>query len=180
MPPMPTPWKPWLSSQLGVVSVTLDDRTLEEAKAPPWWVDKWQFSLVPANSTEPPSGWAVMGTFSREIRRAQYQVQTGVKYALRVRFVAFNGRTGPWSPPNFGVVNSAINLDELAKKISGSQELIEGAKAAIDQELQATRGAQGRLAGATWGGQNPPDEGTPGESLWLSPFGEVFRMKSHY
>ena len=121
-----------------------------------------------------------MGTFSREIKQTQYQVRSGTKYALRVRYVAFNGKTGGWSPPNIQTVNSAINLDELAKKISGSQELLEGAKAAIDQELQATREAQGRLAGATWGGQNPPDEGTPGESLWLSPFGNVFRMKSHY
>jgi len=180
MPPVPTPFKPKMSSQFGVASVGLDDRTLEELKPPKWWVDKWQFSLVPASSTEPPSGWAVMGTFSREIRQTQYQLQTGVKYALRVRYVAFNGKTGGWSPPNIQTVNSAINLDELAKKISGSQELLEGAKAAIDQELQATREAQGRLAGATWGGQFPPDEGTPGESLWLDPFGDVYRMKSHY
>ena len=66
------------------------------------------------------------------------------------------------------------------KKLTGSQQLIDGAKAAIDKDLRAIREAQERLAGAMWGGQYPPDEGTPGESLWLDPFGDVYQMKTHY
>lgn len=180
MPPVPTPWRPRMTSQFGVVSVGLDDRTQEEAKRPPWWVERWQFSLEPSAATEPPSGWLPMGTFSREIKQVQYKAQVGTKYALRVRYVAFNGKTGAWSLPIIRTVESAVNLDELAKKISGSKELIDGAKAAIDQELRAAREAQELLAGATWGGQSPPDDGTPGESLWLSPFGDLYRMEKHY
>lgn len=180
MPPIPTPWRPRFTSQFGVISIGLDDRTMEEAKRPPWWVEKWQFSLALPTDTEPPNGWEVLGTFNREITQVQYRAQAGVKYALRVRYMAFNGKTGGWSLPIIRTVESAVDLDALAKKISGSKELIDGARAAIDQDLRAAREAQERLAGATWGGQYPPDEGTPGESLWLSPFGDLYRMGKHY
>ena len=111
----------------------------------------------------------------RLVERLYQRIVAGEDFAE----LAKNFSEDPGSALNGGDLNW-IDTEALVKKLTGSQQLIDGAKAAIDKDLRAIREAQERLAGAMWGGQYPPDEGTPGESLWLDPFGDVYQMKTHY
>ena len=178
-PPTPTAGRPFLTSKMGVATVEFVPRD-NRANPLPWWVDRWQYSLVLSTATEPEGGWAPDGTFSKGVTTIQVPKTEGLRYTLRTRLVAQNGAVGPWSQGRSATIATAIDTEELVKRLQGSKELIDGAKAAVDADLRAMRDAQDRLAGAMWGGMYPPDEGTPGESLWLAPTGDVYRMKSHY
>lgn len=179
-PPTPEADRPIILSQAGVVTVRFLGKTSNRQPAP-WWVNRWQVSVHRTTDLEPEGGWRPTGSiYDRSVTEVQITGEPGLKYNFRVRFLAQDGKPGPWSRPFPHTVASAINTEELVKKLTGSQQLIEGAKAAIDGDLRAIREAQEKLASAMWGGQYPPDEGTPGESLWLDPFGDVYRMKTHY
>ena len=178
-PPTPTAARPYLTSKMGVATVDFVPRD-DRANPIPWWVDRWQYSMVLSTTTEPEGGWTPDGTFSKGVLNIQVPKTEGLRYTLRVRLLAQNGAAGPWSQGRSATIATAIDTEELVKRLQGSKELIDGAKAAVDADLRAMREAQERLAGAMWGGQYPPDEGSPGESLWLAPTGDVYRMKSHY
>lgn len=178
-PPTPTAGRPNLASKMGVATILFFPRD-NHANPLPWWVDRWQFSLTPSTATEPEGGWKPDGTYGKGVTTVQVPATEGLRYTLRVRAMAQNGAVGPWSQGRSAIITTAINTEELVKRLQGSKELIDGAKSAIDADLRAMREAQEELAGAMWGGQYPPDEGSPGESLWLAPTGDVYRMKSHY
>ena len=178
-PPTPTAGRPSLSSKMGVATIWFFPRD-DHANPLPWWVDRWQYSLALSTATEPEGGWKPDGTYSKSVTNAQIPATEGLRYTLRVRAVAQNGAAGPWSQGRSAIIATAIDTEELVKRLQGSKELIAGAKSAIDADLRAMREAQEKLAGAMWGGRYPPDEGSPGESLWLAPSGDVYRMKSHY
>ena len=178
-PPVPTAGRPALTSKMGVATIFFFPRD-DHALPLPWWVDRWQFSLTLSTATEPEGGWKPDGTYSKGTTTVQVPATEGLRYTLRVRAVAQNGAVGLWSQGRSATIATAINTEELVKRLQGSKELIDGAKSAIDADLRAMREAQEKLAGAMWGGQYPPDEGSPGESLWLAPTGSVYRMRSHY
>lgn len=178
-PPTPTAGRPNLASKMGVATIFFFPRD-DHANPLPWWVDRWQFSLTPSTATEPEGGWKPDGTYGKGVTTVQVPATEGLRYTLRVRAVAQNGAVGPWSQGRSAIIATALNTEELVKRLQGSKELIDGAKSAIDADLRAMREAQEKLAGAMWGGRYPPDEGSPGESLWLAPTGDVYRMKSHY
>lgn len=179
-PPTPEASRPIVLSQMGVATILFNGTTANRQPAP-WWANRWQVSIHLANTAEPPNGWKATGSiYDKSVTEAQAALVPGEKYNFRVRLLAQDGKPGPWSRPFPHTVASAIDTEALVKKLTGSQQLIDGAKAAIDKDLRAIREAQERLAGAMWGGQFPPDEGMPGESLWLDPFGDVYQMKSHY
>lgn len=179
MPPIPRPRDPSISSQFSIATLEVFNRTAL-GKEIPWWITRWQYNLSTSATPEPARGWPSHGSYSKDVTRVQVPAQADLRYILRVRYVAFNGRVGPWSASNPHVINSAVSLDELTRKIANSKGLVDSAKEAISNDLRAIREAQEKLAGAMWGGQFPPDEGTPGESLWLSSFGDVYQMKRHY
>ena len=178
-PPTPTAGRPNLSSKMGIATILFFSRD-DHANPLPWWVDRWQFSLTLSTVTEPEGGWKPDGTYSKGVTTVQVPATEGLRYTLRVRAMAQNGAVGPWSQGRSATIATAIDTEELVKRLQGSKELIDGAKSAIDADLRAMREAQEKLAGAMWGGRYPPDEGSPGESLWLAPTGDVYRMKSHY
>lgn len=174
--PPPRPSRPKVTSSLGVVTVSWDGR-LEDGRPAGGRVDSWEVSTRVEDGQPVVTG----ARAGREKGDLQAPAMAGQEVPVVIRLRTVDGLAGPWSdPPVLHRVESAVDMEDLLRRLKEGGELTKAARDAARTEISHTQEAQRLVAAALSGSDYPPDEGEPGVTRWIAPDGRVFVMESRH
>lgn len=170
--PPPAPTAPILTSAMGVITVTWDGRTSTAAPVS-GRVDRWEVSAVgPGHQV----GDVVATVTGRTRGAVQVPATAGEEWSVAIRLHTVDGLVSTWSQVVTTKVDSAIDMDDLIRRLSEGEALQDAAKRASQGLLAETQEMQDLITRALSGTPYPPDDGTPGSTIWVGPDGEVYRL----
>ncbi|WP_136313878.1 hypothetical protein [Actinomyces procaprae] len=167
--PPERPSKPAARNSLSVLVVTWDGRDYKGGNMP---VDfsHLEVSVVAPGATPR----ATSRTYMPEDREVRI---TGLDYStweVRLRAFDFAGNASAWSDPVQAELEPLVDADAIQAQLDAMLPGLEE-RSAIYQRAAALV-----ASGTAVADRLPPDEGVPGETLWIAPDGKVWRMKTHY
>ncbi|WP_147681476.1 hypothetical protein [Actinomyces ruminicola] len=167
--PPERPSKPSARNSLSVLVVAWDGRDHKGGSMP---VDfsHLEVSVVAPGATPR----ATSRTYMPEDREVRL---TGLDYTtweVRLRAFDFAGNASAWSDPVQAELEPLVDADAIQAQLDAMLPGLEE-KSALYQRAAALV-----ASGTAVADRLPPDEGVPGETLWIAPDGKVWRMKTHY
>ena len=173
----PVPSKPQLSQTLGVLQVFWDLLSVDGGGMPGDFAGAEVSVQLPGT---PPAVVASMPSPMQRISLAGYEIR---EYEVRLRTYDRAGNRSAWSAPSNITLKQNIDADAIAReverKLAGSDAMQQAAREGTLKEMKHLTEAMTQVAtNLVTSGPIPPDSGTIGSSMWISPDGRVFVLRA--
>ena len=168
--PPPTPSQPVVTSTLGVLTVRWDGKASNGAGAPP---DVVACEVSAGNPGDPAA--QVSDIVGRRGGAVQVPAAAGGDYDVALRMRDSGGLWSPWTTPVRVTATSAVDMQALEDMLTQGQALTNAAQAAAAAQAAGLNSALAAVAASlAASSEYPPDEGTPGQTMWVGPDSKVW------